>query len=71
MSDLTKLPNIGKTVAQQLEEIGIHTAQELADLGSRDAWLRIRQMTLLPATTAFVRWKALSAAYAGTIYRRT
>lgn len=51
MSELKKLPNIGKTVAQQLEDIGIHTALELADLGSRDAWLCT---TLPPATIAFV-----------------
>ncbi len=42
MSELSKLPNIGKMVAQQLEDAGIHTAQELADLGSREAWLRIQ-----------------------------
>ena len=42
MSNLTELPNIGKTLVQQLEDIGIHTAQELVDLGSRDAWRRIQ-----------------------------
>ena len=70
MSDLTQLPNIGKTVAQQLEEIGIHTAQELADLGSRGAWLRIQandpsacyhRLCALEGAIRGIRWHDLPA----------
>ena len=41
MSDLTSLPNIAKTMEQQLFQAGIHTADELRRAGAREAWLRI------------------------------
>ena len=41
MSDLTTLPNIAKTMEQQLFQAGIHSAEELRQAGSREAWLRI------------------------------
>lgn len=42
MGILSDLPNIGAVVAQQLNDVGIHTAEELRSVGSRDAWLRIQ-----------------------------
>jgi len=42
MSDLTTLPNIGKTLEAQLAAVGIHSAEELAAVGSRESWQRIR-----------------------------
>lgn len=42
MSELENLPNIGQTVAAQLEAVGIRTADELRRIGSREAWLRIQ-----------------------------
>ncbi len=42
MRELTSLPNIGETVAQQLEEAGIRTAAQLEEAGSRQAWLKIQ-----------------------------
>lgn len=41
MSNLTDLPNIGKAVGDQLEAVGIHSPEDLAAAGSKDAWLRI------------------------------
>lgn len=41
MSDLTHLPNIGKTVAEKLNKIGINTEQELVELGSKNAIIKI------------------------------
>ena len=41
MGELAKLPNIGKVVEAQLEEVGIHTEEELRQAGSQEAWLRI------------------------------
>lgn len=41
MDELTSLPNIGKTLAAQLQEVGIETAGDLRSIGSREAWLRI------------------------------
>ena len=31
MGELSKLPNIGKTVEEQLNQVGIHTADELKE----------------------------------------
>ena len=41
MDDLTKLPNIGPTLAEKLNQIGISTFDQLVDAGSIDAVLRI------------------------------
>lgn len=44
MSELEKLPNIGKAAAALLEESGIDTPEKLMEAGSREAFLRIRQI---------------------------
>ena len=44
MGELSKLPNIGKIVEEQLVQVGINTADELAKTGSKEAWLRIREI---------------------------
>jgi DNA transformation protein len=47
VQDLTKLPNIGPTLAERLNQIGITTFDQLADLGSIEAVLRIGQTDIL------------------------
>lgn len=42
MGELTKLPNIGKTLEAQLLQAGIPTPAALQETGSREAWLRIQ-----------------------------
>lgn len=42
MSELSKLPNIGKIVEEQLENVGITTCEQLKETGSKGAWLKIR-----------------------------
>lgn len=42
MGELSKLPNIGKVVEEQLCEVGIETYEQLKELGSRQAWLKIK-----------------------------
>lgn len=44
MGELSRLPNIGKTVEEQLNAVGIHTAEELRRIGAEAAWLRIQGM---------------------------
>lgn len=44
MGDLTKLPNIGKVVEEQLNEIGIETVEQLNKIGSKQAWLEIKEI---------------------------
>lgn len=43
MSDLSKLPNVGKVLENHLWAIGIETPEELQQLGAEEAFLRIRQ----------------------------
>lgn len=42
--ELSKLPNIGKTLEEQLIQVGIQTPEQLAELGSHKAWLSIKAM---------------------------
>ncbi len=44
MSNLEKCPNIGKELERQLNEVGVTTFEQLSDIGSRQAWLRIRSI---------------------------
>ncbi|ADZ85596.1 TfoX/Sxy family protein [Cellulosilyticum sp. ST5] len=44
MGELSKLPNIGKVVEAQLNEVGITTTEQLKNLGSKKAWLKIKEI---------------------------
>lgn len=44
MGELSKLPNIGKVVEEQLMQIGIRTEDELKRTGSKAAWLKIQEI---------------------------
>lgn len=44
MGELSKLPNIGKVVEEQLNQVGIFTAEELKSIGSKQAWLKIQEI---------------------------
>ena len=44
MGELSALPNIGKTVEKQLNEVGVNTVDDLKKIGAKDAWLRIQQI---------------------------
>ena len=43
MGELSPLPNIGKTVEEQLIRAGIDTAEKLRETGAKTAWLKIRE----------------------------
>lgn len=42
MEKLSDLPNIGKEVERQLNEVGIMTKEDLENTGSTEAWLKIQ-----------------------------
>ncbi len=44
MGELSNLPNIGKTVEEQLIRVGINTALELKRIGAKEAWLKIQEI---------------------------
>lgn len=42
MGQLANLPNIGKTVEEQLNKVGIETTGQLVQTGAENAWLKIQ-----------------------------
>ena len=44
MGELSKLPNIGKTVEAQLIQVGIETPEALREIGAKAAWLKIQEI---------------------------
>lgn len=62
MSTLESLPNIGKDTASQLEAIGITTFEQLREVGSREAWLRIQH---IDPSACLSRLSALEGAIQG------
>ena len=44
MGELSKQPNIGKILEEQLQETGIDTIAQLREIGSRKAWSRIKEI---------------------------
>ena len=62
MGELEKLPNIGKEVERQLNEVGIFTYDELKSIGTEQAWLRIQE---IDASACIHRLLALEGAIQG------
>lgn len=69
MGELSKLPNIGKVVEEQLNEVGINTVDDLIDIGSKEAWLKIKEidgsacinrLMALEGAIRNIRWHDLS-----------
>lgn len=44
MGELSRCLNIGEVVEKQLNEVGISTYEELKRIGSKNAWLRIKEI---------------------------
>lgn len=44
MGELSKLPNIGKTVEEQLIQVGIDSVDKLKETGAKAAWLKIQSI---------------------------
>lgn len=62
MGELLKLSNIGKVVEEQLNQIGVFTAEELRTIGSKQAWLKIQE---IDETACVHRLMALEGALRG------
>ena len=69
MGELSKLPNIGKVVEKQLNDVGINTVDELINIGSKEAWLKIKEvdesaclnrLMALEGAIQNIRWHDLS-----------
>lgn len=42
MGELSELPNVGEVVEEQLNQVGIMTYEQLKEIGSEKAWLKIK-----------------------------
>lgn len=62
MGELSKLPNIGKVVEEQLNQTGIYTETELKTIGAKCAWLKIQE---IDSTACMHRLLALEGAIEG------
>ena len=69
MGELSKLPNIGKVLEKQLNDVGINTVDDLINLGSKEAWLKIKEiddsaclnrLMALEGAIQDIRWHNLS-----------
>lgn len=69
MGELSTLLNIGKVVELQLNEVGIDRIEQLIEVGSKQAWLRIKsidesacinRLYALEGAVEGVRWHNLS-----------
>lgn len=68
MGELSKLPNIGATLEEKLNSVGITTYEELKAAGSRESFLRIKSedssacinmLLALEGAVQGIRWHSL------------
>jgi len=62
MGELTTLPNIAAKLEGQLADVGITTIEQLIEVGSREAWLRI---LATDSSACIMRLSALEGAIQG------
>ena len=69
MGRLSELPNIGKVLEKQLNDVGINTVDDLVNLGSKEVWLKIKEiddsaclnrLMALEGAIQNIRWHNLS-----------
>lgn len=69
MSDLDKLPNLGKIAVQRLSAVGINSADDLMSIGSKEAFIRLymhegdtclNTLCALEGAIEGIRWHNLS-----------
>jgi DNA transformation protein and related proteins len=70
MEDMTKLPNIGKVLAKQLEMVGVTTISQLKLIGAEETFARltildnsacVNELYALEGAIQGIRWHELSA----------
>ena len=67
MSDLTLLRNIGKDLERKLQSVEISTAEELKEIGSKEAFIRLK---LRYPNVCLVHLYSLEGAITDTDYNR-
>lgn len=56
MSELTSMRNIGKAIEKKLKSVGINSAEELKQVGSKEAFFRLK-----------IRYQSVCAVYLYTL----
>ena len=54
MKDLTTMPNIGKEMASKLKSVEISTAEDLVEIGAKEAFFRLKSKYVW---CIFMRWR--------------
>jgi len=67
MSDLTSMLNIGKELERKLKLAGIESADELREIGSREAFIKLK---LRDPQVCLVHLYALEGAVSDTLYNQ-
>ena len=67
MAELTSLMNIGKELDRKLKSVGISTAEELKEIGSKEAFVKLK--LLYPSVCAVFLY-TLEGAITDTDYNR-
>lgn len=62
MGELSTLPNIAAKLESQLNDVGITAIEQLKEIGSREAWLRI---LAIDPSACIMRLSALEGAIQG------
>ena len=62
MGELSKIPNIGKKVEEQLVQVGIDSIDKLRETGAKSAWLKIQE---IDESACIHRFLALEGAIRG------
>jgi len=69
MGELSKLPNIGKVLEKQLNDVEIYSVDDLINIGSKESWLKIKEiddsaclnrLMALEGAIQNIRWHDLS-----------
>ncbi|MBQ2034862.1 MAG: TfoX/Sxy family DNA transformation protein [Peptococcaceae bacterium] len=64
MGELSKLPNIGKTVEEQLSQVGISSVGELMKVGAKAAWLKIQEIDKSACINRLMALEGASSSFA-------
>ena len=70
MTELTSLQNIGKTMEQKLNSVGITTAEELKAIGSKGAFAKLKRKYPNEKSMCLVHLYALEGAITDTNYNQ-
>jgi len=70
MTELTTLKNIGETMDKKLKSVGISTAEQLKEMGSKEAFTKLKKKYPNNKSMSLVHLYVLEGAITNTNYNR-